>query len=136
MRAWLFSIAALLGSAGLALAEVCDKERPSWNRSSDGPVSMWIEPVFFFSNWLALAMLVMIMFALASGRRWLLITAAFACIGMISVLVLEWTDGFEIHLASIREGCVGEPHLVIAIFSVLLAASVFRLGTSRRQQSE
>lgn len=117
--------------AGLALystplaAEVCDKERPPW-APSDGPMTMIGEVSAFFTSHLGIVILIATLLSLVFHLRVLSFVASALTTLMILIIYSNNTfpDPSGVREFAIKEGCIGPPHLLIA---VLIAICCFNL---------
>ena len=106
---------------GMALAEVCDKERPGW----DGvPATALSEAFAMFSTVPALALLVASIVAIRLRVSWVGLVVVLLWAGLISFVALA--PPTDIQRAALVEGCVGSPWLFIVIVIGICAVIVLR----------
>lgn len=122
--ALLWAPAALFPSA--AVAEVCDKVRPLWSPSS-GPASAWDELIALSSLPITLSLSALTILALL--LRWRLFAAATALLwaGLATIVAF---DNFgpildDVRYFAIKEGCIGSPHLFIALAIAICAGMIY-----------
>lgn len=120
-------------AASPAFAEVCDKERPSWN-PADGRVNTFEELYFFFISPVGIGLAILISATLYFRKRWL----SFLCAGLIftvaAITALNWFWlGDSIITAAYREGCRAPPIITIGVL-VLLSIWLTQYGRPRVTQ--
>ena len=128
-RSALLTATLLSTAAPAALAEVCDKARPSWN-PADGPVGAWGEMLANLLSVPGLVVLTIAILALFSRSMWVPLA-----LSLLS-FALAWRIHFghknplpwaaEMHAHSRQEGCVGPAGLAIALFVVIGIALLAR----------
>jgi acyl carrier protein len=125
------TIALIAGSP--AFAEVCDKERPSWDPSS-GSINRFEELYFFFTSPLGVGLVCLIAVTLYVNQRWLSILCAgvFLLTGVLTAAVWFWV-GDGIVYAAFEEGCRAEPYVTIGVLG-LLSLWLYQYGRPRITQ--
>jgi len=121
-------LSALIACTSPALAEVCDKARPSWDGQ---PVSTFQEAIFLFSTFPSLILLVATAAALRFRSQW----------GGLAVVVL-WTMLITVFTATdptgtgefaLSEGCVGSPALfIVAVAAICVGTVLYTLPRKTR----
>jgi len=108
------------------IAEVCDKERPLWSRSS-GPASAWDELFALSSLPITLSLIALTILALFT--QWRLISAISALLwaGLTLIIALDTYGPIldDVRYFAIKEGCIGSPHLFIALAIAICAGMVY-----------
>lgn len=132
LRRRLTATAGLALLSGAAWAEVCDKERPGW----DGvPVTIWSEPIYFFTSWFGLFILIAAAAAIVLRTPFvvsfvMLLSAA----ASVMLVVTGSTDPTALADQARAEGCVGPPHLSIALLTAISAAMFYLAFFGRPKQ--
>jgi hypothetical protein len=115
-----------LVTPGAALAEVCDKTRPSWDGE---PVNAFGEAVFLFSSPAALLLVLGSLIVIRFRHQW----------GALGIVVL-WTllvslismgDPTGLKEFEVAEGCIGSPVLFIGVVTAICVGMI--LYTTPRQ---
>lgn len=122
--ALLWASAALFPSA--AVAEVCDKVRPLWAPSS-GPASAWDELIALLSLPIPLSVTALTILALFTRWRLLTVISALLWVGLAAVVALDHYGPVldDVRYFAIKEGCIGSPHLFIALAIAICAGMVY-----------
>jgi hypothetical protein len=126
----------LLVSPTALFAEVCDKERPLWN---GGPVSAWQEAIGYLTSPIGWLLLAVCALALLFRRRWL-----WAICGIVAALIgwaavkLPHLDDISVNFYELmqQEGCLGPPHLSIAICAAISVSSFYTAFKRRKTQKD
>lgn len=124
------ALAILLPST--ALAEVCDKERPHW----DGhPTSTYDELLAFIQSPAAWILFGLAAVCLLLRSRWFALPCLFWGAILLANFLTPLPSGFnDIHMAAIKEGCIGNPVLSISLTVAICALAIWRLF--RRSQKQ
>ena len=119
--------------ASPAFAEVCDKERPSWDPGS-GRINQLEELYYFFISPLGICLVLLIAVTLYVKKRWLpiLCAALLLLIAALSVVGWFWLADDIIHAAH-QEGCRAAPFVMIGVLA-LTSFSLFQYGRPRVTQ--
>lgn len=122
--ALLWAAATLFPSA--AVAEVCDKVRPLWSRSS-GPASAWDELFALLSLPITLSVTALTILALFTRWRLLTVISALLWAGLASVVAYDNYGPVldDVRYFAIKEGCIGSPHLFIALAIAICAGMIY-----------
>ena len=119
-------IAASLVFADSVLAEVCDKEVPTWSRT-DGPVSPWFEPVHLLLSPVGWLILFVSGVGLVFGVRWLSVLGGCVCLACAGLLLASWVEMNEVYRAAIEEGCRSpHPFVTVAFLGTIAVALLGR----------
>lgn len=132
MKHVFYSIIALL-VASPAFAEVCDKERPSWDPDS-GSINQFEELYFFFISPLGVSLVLLIAATLYVKKRWLsILCAALTLLTAILTAAGWFWLGDDIIHAAHQEGCRAAPFVTIGVLA-LLSFWLFQFGRPRVTQ--
>lgn len=124
------------GATGFANAEVCDKERPNWTPGEH--VSWLSEAISIALLPPSLICMAFACFAAILPPRKIYVLASVPLV-LLSVAIAydRWAPDDMIHpgiremqQSAIREGCIGEPYLTLALF-MIIAALPFRAFWSK-----
>jgi hypothetical protein len=109
-----------------AMAEVCDKVRPSWN-SKYGSINQLGDLGLFFSEPVGLFVLGLSVMTFLIGKTLLTaFTILFLSI-VVALNVSTWLDADDVTVAAISEGCFASP-LLTSIALVSIAILLANLG--------
>jgi hypothetical protein len=123
------TVMALAASApAIAIAEVCDKERPAWN-PQDGPVSQLDNLAFFFSEPLGLIVLAMAGACILIRKTWFTALVITVFVIVVALLTIAWFEDYHVKSAAASEGCLTAPVLTGL---TLVAISAFLAFVGRR----
>jgi MFS family permease len=126
----------LLVSPTALFAEVCDKERPLWN---GGPVFAWQEALYYLTSPIGWPLLAVCALALLFQRSWLWVICGIvaALIGWAAIK-LPHLDDISVNFYELmqQEGCLGPPHLSIAICAAISVSSFYTAFKRRKTQKE
>ena len=116
-----------------AFAEVCDKERPLWN-SSRGPASSWDELVSLMTLPFSLGLLALAAIALAVGNRHLSAIASLLWASAVLVVAVDYFGPVldDVRYYAMKEGCIGPPHLFIAMAIAICLGMAYSALRPRR----
>ncbi len=126
----------LLISPTALFAEVCDKERPLWNGSE---VSEWEEAVFHLTSPVGWPLIAVCTLAFIFQRRWLwFFCGAIAVLTGWAAIKLPNLDSISVNFYELmqQEGCLGPPHLSIAICAAISALSFYTAFKRRKTQKD
>jgi hypothetical protein len=121
-RSALLAATLFSATAPAALAEVCDKERPSWN-PADGPVGAWGEMVANLLSVPGLVVLTIAILAHFSKSMWVPLALSLLPFALAWLIhfghndPLPWAAEMRAHAR--QEGCIGPPELAITLFVVI-----------------
>lgn len=129
--------------AGLALystplaAEVCDKERPTWS-PPDGQMTMIGEVPAFFTSHSGIVILLATLLSLLFHFRVLSFVASALIALMILIIYSNHTflDPSGIREFAIKEGCIGPPHLLIAVLIAICCLNLWNCFLRKKKKSK
>lgn len=105
-------------------AEVCDKERPLWN-PADGPATGFDELLNLSiapPSWMMFALTII---AVLSRKRWIAVPAlGVSLLLTLAVVQTHSEDPTGIRYFAIQEGCIGPPHLFIALCAAICMVNI------------
>lgn len=109
-----------------AWAEVCDKERPSWDPAS-GPATALDELIELSSLPVPIALLALVIVALVSRSRFLYALAGFLWGSLVLIVSLDAYGPIvdDLRFYAIKEGCIGPPGLFIALAIAICALMTY-----------
>lgn len=109
-----------------AIAEVCDKERPFWSRA-DGPASAWDELIGLSTLPISLALISLAGLALLTRWRILFALTGLLWAGLALRVIAEHYGPIrdDARYFAINEGCIGPPHLFIALAIAICGSMVY-----------
>ncbi|MBE1296133.1 MAG: hypothetical protein GJ678_07805 [Rhodobacteraceae bacterium] len=109
-----------------AWAEVCDKERPSWDPAS-GPATALDELIGLSTLPITIALFALAIFALISRSRFLKALSGFLWGGLALIVSLDAYGPIvdDVRYYAIKEGCIGPPHLFIALAIAICAVMTY-----------
>lgn len=109
-----------------ALSEVCDKARALWSRG-DGPASALDELIALSSLPVTLVLVAVSAVALIMRVRLMfaLVAVLWACLTLIITTGAYGPVLDDVRHFAIKEGCIGSPHLFIALAIAICAGMVY-----------
>lgn len=114
-----------------AWAEVCDKERPSWDGE---PVNAVQEALFLFSTPAALVLILASMLAIRFRHQWGGLIVVLLWTLMVSLVSMADPTGTA-DLAR-AEGCTGSPALFIAAVAAICVAMILYTAPIKRPENQ
>ncbi len=121
----------VLGNPASAIAEVCDKEFPTWNPMHDGPASSMSALVDFLSSPLGLLSICGAAVVHLARPAWIHLAATgVAALGALAIL-WNWRFHGSAYADAIEEGCVASPIYVIYFFVAVAVLSAVRAVVAR-----
>lgn len=105
------------------IAEVCDKEQPLWD--GNGPVTVLTDPFWTVTNPFVACLVFLAAIALWNRNRWWTIPLSILWLLVTAALTTNLNIATDpIAQAARREGCIGPPHLSIALSGLLTLALI------------
>jgi hypothetical protein len=128
------TLSALAASAP-ANAEVCDKERPSWN-PQDGPVSQFDDLALFFSGPMGLTVLAMAGACILLRKTWFTAIAVTFFIIIVGLLAITWFEDYRVKSAAVSEGCLTAPVLTgVTMVATSIFLALIQWAASQRSKT-